>query len=170
MPIIKREYALTGTQINYFFICQTKLWYFSHYLQMEHSSDPVSAGRFIHESSYQREKKDIKVAGIAIDFVRKGKNIELHEVKKSKKMEKAHEMQTLYYLYVLKNKGVPAIAVLDYPLIRERKRLELDLKSEAEIEASIRLVEQIVALPAPPKSERKRFCTKCAYYELCWSE
>ncbi len=30
-----------GTQINYYFVCQRKLWLFSHNLTMEHTSDTV---------------------------------------------------------------------------------------------------------------------------------
>lgn len=170
ITVSDQKTSITGTQISYLFICPTKLWYFSHHLHMEHSSDLVAAGRFIHESSYRREKKDIQIDGIAIDFIRKGDGIELHEVKKSPKMEKSHEMQTLYYIYVLKKKGITATAVIDYPLLRQRKRLELDAEKEADIEQAVAQVGKITALQAPPKPERKRFCPKYSYYDLCWSE
>ncbi|MEW6723158.1 MAG: CRISPR-associated protein Cas4 [Candidatus Micrarchaeota archaeon] len=168
--IIDNDSKLTGTQINYLFICPTKLWYFSHHLNMEHSSDLVAAGRFIHESTYRREKKDIKIEGIAIDFAKKGEIIELHEVKKSKKMEKAHEMQALYYLYVLKQKGIKANAVIDYPLIRERKTLELDEQKEREVEGAIARVKEITSMEKPPGPKRILICPKCSYCELCWSD
>ncbi|MEW6585871.1 MAG: CRISPR-associated protein Cas4 [Candidatus Micrarchaeota archaeon] len=161
---------VTGTQINYLFVCPTELWYFSHHLNMEHSSDLVAAGRFIHQNTYQREKKDIKIEGIAIDFVKKGDTVELHEVKKSKKMERAHEMQALYYLYVLRKKGIKAVAVLDYPLIRERKKLELDEQNGKAVEDAVARVKGIASLKVPPQPKRIPICPKCSYYEFCWAE
>ena len=34
--------SVNGTQINYYFVCKTKLWLFSHNIQMEQESDNVS--------------------------------------------------------------------------------------------------------------------------------
>ena len=51
----------TGTQVNYYFLCKKKLWYFTHDIQMERSSDAVYLGKLIHESSYGREKKEINI-------------------------------------------------------------------------------------------------------------
>lgn len=160
---------ITGTEINYLFICHTKLWYFSKHIQMEQSSDAVSIGKFIHEDSYKREH-ELKFDGVAIDFIKKGNIIELHEIKKSNKMSKATEMQTLYYLYTLKNKGINAIASIDFPKSRECKRIELNDKNEIDIIDAINKVREIEALSFPPDVKRVPFCPKCAYYELCWSE
>ncbi|OGP31326.1 MAG: hypothetical protein A2X87_06430 [Deltaproteobacteria bacterium GWC2_42_51] len=46
----------TGTEVNYYFLCKKKLWYFSHDIQIEQGSDAVYLGKLIHENSYQREK------------------------------------------------------------------------------------------------------------------
>ena len=92
---------------------------------------------------------------IALDFVTKGDEIEVHEVKKSKKMEKAHEMQVLYYLYVLKKRGISAKAVIDYPVIRERKQLELTEQAEKELELAMVRIREIAAAPLPPENRLK---------------
>ena len=44
---------VTGTQINYYFICKTKLWLFSHHIQMEHENEDVQIGKLIHDTRYQ---------------------------------------------------------------------------------------------------------------------
>ncbi len=41
----------TGTQINYYFLCRKKLWYFTKNIEMEHNSDAVYLGKLIHETS-----------------------------------------------------------------------------------------------------------------------
>jgi CRISPR-associated exonuclease Cas4 len=45
--------SYTGVQINYYFVCKRKHWFFSHDLNMEHSSDLVLLGKLVHESRYK---------------------------------------------------------------------------------------------------------------------
>ncbi len=98
---------ITGTAINYLYICQRKLWFYRHHIEMEHTSDKVDLGKHLHEESYPREQRrewDIDSL-IKIDFV--DKQGILHDIKSGISMETAHIMQICYYLYLLKQKGVP---------------------------------------------------------------
>jgi CRISPR-associated exonuclease Cas4 len=73
---------------------------------MEHTSDVVYTGKVVDESSYAREEKSVDIDGVInIDWIDTKTGI-IHEVKKSDSVEKAHEMQVLYYLWYLKQKGV----------------------------------------------------------------
>ncbi|NJE75582.1 CRISPR-associated protein Cas4 [Thermococcus sp. ES12] len=161
------ELLIRGTEINYLFICPTKLWYFAKGITMEQESEWVDLGRFLHERRYANEEKEVQIGSIKIDFIRRGDVIEVHEVKLGKGMEKAHEMQALYYLYYLKRLGIEARAVLHYPKLNETKEVTLDGR-ENEIKAAIEDVERIKSLPVPPKPVKSKKCLKCAYYELCW--
>ncbi|MEM4361128.1 MAG: CRISPR-associated protein Cas4 [Candidatus Anstonellaceae archaeon] len=168
---IDNEDIITGTQINYLYICVTKLWFFCHQITMEHESDIVISGKIINELSYPREKKNIIENKIAIDFIKKGDRLEIHEIKKSKKMEKANEMQLLYYLYTLKKKGIKnVIGVLDYPLIRKRKIIELSEEKEKEILEAMLEIKKIKSMRFPPKQIYRKYCRKCSYWQLCWTE
>ena len=83
---------ITGTHINYYFVCHRKLWLFANSIQMEHTSNAVFEGKLIHKTSYpQRSAKyeEIAIDGIKIDYY-DTKNKIIHEVKKSDKAEKAH--------------------------------------------------------------------------------
>jgi len=139
---------------------------------MESNSDTVSIGRLINENFYEREKKDELVDNkIAIDFIKKGDKIEIHEIKKSNKMEKAHEMQLLYYLYYLKKKEVKnTIGIINYPLLRKVKKVILTEEYEKELEEILIKINDIISKPTPPQPIRKPYCKGCAYYELCWSD
>jgi len=164
-----RTVIIRGAQVNYYFICHTKLWLFSHFVQMESNSELVSLGKLIHERCYSRKRKEVIVDNtIAVDFIKKGKTLELHEVKKSRKMEKAHEFQLVYYLYYLKKKGITARGVIDYPKIKKRACIELTAEREGEIMRVLEEIKRIIALPTPPLPKRKRICKKCSYYELCF--
>ncbi|USH00004.1 CRISPR-associated protein Cas4 [Thermococcus argininiproducens] len=166
-PYLPDELLIRGTEINYLFICKTKLWYFSHGVTMEQESEWVDLGKFLHEKSYFGEEKNIKIGPIAIDFIKKGDIIEIHEIKKGRSMEKAHEMQALYYLYYLKRLGIKAKAILNYPKLRETKEIILN-GHEEDVERAIKEVEEIKSLSIPPTPVKSKKCKKCAYYELCW--
>ncbi|NJE01780.1 CRISPR-associated protein Cas4 [Thermococcus sp. JdF3] len=161
------ELLIRGTEINYLLICPTKLWYFAKGITMEQESEWVDLGKFLHERRYASEEKEVQIGSIKIDFIRRGDVIEVHEVKLGKGMEKAHEMQALYYLYYLKRLGIEARAVLHYPKLNETREVTLN-GHEAEIKAAIGEVERIKSLPAPPEPMKTKKCRKCAYYELCW--
>jgi len=165
----EKQLRIIGTQINYYFICKTKLWLFSHHIQMEQESDLVSLGKLLHSKSYRDEKEYTIDNLISVDFIKKKDYLELHEVKKSSKMEKAHEYQLLYYMYYLKHKkGIEKIkGIINYPKIRKKVIIDLDESKEMELNAIIEDIGNIINSDTP-KPERMKICRKCAYFEFCW--
>jgi len=166
LSIAPKSPSYTGTQVNYYFVCRRKLWLFSHNLEMEHGSDLVNMGKLIHETSYERKFKEIEIGSIKIDFLEKA--CEVHEVKKSKRIESAHVYQLLYYLYYLKKLGVEATGIINYPLIRKKLELNLTEEKEKEIERILSEITSILAEKHPPEAVKKSYCKKCSYFELCW--
>ncbi len=164
--MLSKEMLVTGTQVNYYFICRRKLWFFSHNITMEKESEDVAIGKLLHEKTYKRMEKEVVMDKIAIDFVERNGKIIIHEVKKSRKMEKAHYYQLLYYIYFLRKKGVDAEGVINYPLARKTERVRL--KDEEEIEKILEEIKRIVTATFPPPAEKKRYCGKCSYFEMCW--
>ena len=166
MDLPKKE-SITGVQVAYFIICKRKLWLFSHQIGMEQSSEKVKLGSLLHETSYKRKMKEVELESIKIDFLEnKG---EIHEVKKSRKIEDAHEFQMLYYLFYLKKKGIPGLkGVIDYPLLRRRKEVMLDRDKEIQILKILREIESIIEQGKPPLADRLPYCKSCSYYNFCW--
>ncbi len=159
---------ITGVKIDYYHICHTKLWLFSHNITLEAGHENVAIGKQLHEDRYKRDGKDVTIDNtISIDFVRRGSQIELHEVKKTKKMEDAHRAQLLFYLFYLKLRGVSAEGVINYPLIRETVQVTLAPEDEANLQRDIGEIERIVQ-GRMPHPLRKRICAKCAYIEFCF--
>jgi CRISPR-associated exonuclease Cas4 len=168
--MVANEKTITGTQINYYFICHTKLWLFSHHIHMEQEHDNVKLGKQIHDTSYKREHKEVIIDNtIAIDFIKKGNVLELHDIKKSKKMEKAHRWQLLYYIYYLNHRGVQARGVLDYPLLRKKTIVE---PSEDDFQEVTRIINDIHRLCSGtmPDPRKKTICKKCSYQEFCFGD
>ena len=161
---------INGTQINYYFICTTKLWLFSHNIQLEHESDNVKLGKILHDDSFKREKDYLIDNLINVDFIKLTDCVEIHEVKKTQKMDKSHEYQLLYYMYYLKNeKDIENIkGYLDYPKSRKKKEIFLTKEKEDEL---VKIIEEINEINSKemPKPQKSKICRKCAYFEFCFS-
>ena len=158
--------VFTGSQVNYFFVCWRKLWFFSRHLDLEADSDLVLLGKLLHETGYPRKFKEVSIGRVKIDFLEHGG--EIHEVKRSRRMEKAHLFQLLYYLYYLKKLGVKAHGVLHYPLLKKTVKVELSEDREKEVETVLENMKHVISRNEPPPAEKKPYCKKCSYYELCW--
>lgn len=161
---------ITGVHINYYFVCKRELWLFDRGIRMEQTSDLVYTGKVVDESSYERKEKGIDIDGaINIDWIDTTSGI-IHEVKKSDSMEKAHEMQVQYYIWYLKQKGVEGITgELDYPLLKQKTKVELTAEKEKELVAAIKAIEEVLVKSEPPERISKKFCKTCSYYDLCWA-
>ena len=164
------EPNITGTAINYLYVCTRKLWFYQHHLEMEHTSEFVDLGQHLHEESYPREKRrEWNIDNLVqIDFV--DKHGIIHDIKSGPAMETAHIMQICYYLYLLKQKGVSnRKGVINYPRQRRTTEVELTLEKEQEVENAIAKVNEIQALSTPPHADYMKICKSCSYQELCWS-
>ncbi len=163
---------ITGTHFNYYQICKRKLWLFANSINFEHTSDLVYEGRLIHEDSYpQRSSKyeEIEMDGIKVDFY-DSKNKIIHEIKKSNKVELAHEWQLKYYIYVFEKNGIIGVSgVLEYPTLRKTKEVFLSELDIAAIEDMKSEINQVVSSDECPPLQRKVICKNCSYYEFCYS-
>jgi CRISPR-associated exonuclease Cas4 len=164
---------VTGTHINYYLICQRKLWLFANQIQMEHASDLVYEGRLIHETSYERRSEkytELEIDGIKLDYY-DAKNKVIHEIKKSDKREEAHLWQLKYYLFVLDKNGVAgATGILEYPKLRHREEVILSSIDREELHQIIAEVEKIVAADQAPERLMRSRCRNCSYFDFCWSQ
>ncbi len=163
---------ITGTHINYYFVCKRKLWLFANGIQMEHTSDLVYEGKLIHEDSYQQRSakyEEIQIGGIKVDYY-DAKNKVIHEVKKSNKIENAHYWQLKYYLYVFEKAGIEGVTgILEYPRLRQTEEVILsrrDIEELKEIESDI---EKIVNMEKCPRPLNSKICKRCSYYDFCFS-
>lgn len=173
---------VTATHINYYHICHRKLWLFSNGINMEHTSDIVADGKLLHETSYpQRAEKYTEIdlsftLNTKIDLFGKidfydAKNKIIHEIKRSEKMEEAHEWQAKFYIYLLELNGIENVkAILEYPKIRNTKEVSLSYVDKEYLKVMfLKIVELIESEICPPRINSK-ICKSCSYYELCYVE
>lgn len=169
---IDPEMLSSGVKVNYYFHCKTQLWLFSRFITLEQESDLVMLGKILETQAFRkiRNRNLIIDNKISLDFVRCKGGLLVFDIKKSSKFEKSHYYQVLYYLWYLKNiKGITNVkGVISYPT--EKKRVEVILIHEKEVEMKNILdeIKCITSLPTPPKPIYKNYCRKCAYFEFCW--
>jgi CRISPR-associated exonuclease Cas4 len=162
---------LSATHINYFFICHRKLWLFANGINMEHTSDIVAEGKLIGETTYpQRAEKytEIEISGSKIDFY-DAKNKVIHEIKKSDKVEEAHEWQVKYYIWLLRQNGIEgATGILEYPNLRQTTAVKLTPSDEIYLQKAIGQIKAIVESEVCPPVINSKICKTCSYYDFCY--
>ena len=162
----------TGTHFNYYQLCRRKLWLFANGINMEHSSDAVYDGKLIHEGSYsQRPERyeEVAIEGIKVDYFDAKQRI-IHEIKRSDKMEKAHEWQVKYYIYVFERNGIEGCSgLLEYPTMRQTLPVVLTDDDRAELQRMEKEICDIIESDECPPLVKKRFCKLCSYYDFCFT-
>ena len=151
----------TGTHFNYYQICHRKLWLFANGINLEHTSDIVYDGKLVHESSYpQRSERmeEVEIEGIKVDYFDAKMRV-IHEIKRSNKVEKAHEWQVKYYIYVFERNGIEGCTgVLEYPTMRQIMSVVLSVEDRKEIRQMEKNIIEIIESDFCPPLEKKRIC------------
>lgn len=164
---------MTGTHFNYYHVCQRKLWLFANGINMEHTSDLVYEGKLIHEEAYpQRAERyeELEIEGCKIDFY-DARNRVVHEIKKSDKIESAHEWQVKYYIRVLERNGVDGVTgILEYPSMRHTQQVLLSDADRIRITEIERAIETLIEQDVCPPVINSKICRNCSYYEFCFVE
>ena len=113
---------------------------------------------------YHEDLDEITIDSIKIDMMKRGK---IWELKKSMKNRKASIYQALYYLYVLKQKGIETSAVIKYRENNRKEEVKLTKENEREMLKILEDIDEIVNGTLPERIDKK-ICKKCSYYELCY--
>lgn len=161
---------ITGTIINYYFHCKRQCWLFANRINLEDNSEDVRIGRVLHELKSENSKN----SEISIDNVRIDKLTEdyLVEMKKSDADIEAVKWQTLYYLKVLKSKGIEKRGKIEFveKNKQDKKVIYVDLtkNEEKELMELENCINTLISQSYAPEVLNKSKCKKCAYYEYCY--
>lgn len=162
---------VTGTLFNYYQVCKRELWLHANGINMEHTSELVAEGKFVHEESYPKRSEkyeEVEIDGVKVDFY-DTKNRVIHEIKKSDKVETAHQWQLKYYIYVFEKNGISGVSgILEYPTMRQTEKVELSDDDRKKIETICQEIETICESDDCPQIVKKSYCKNCSYYELCF--
>lgn len=163
---MKKE-DITGVMVQYFVTCKRELWFYINQINMNYDNEDILIGKAIHEKSYSREKKEIRVDNMVFDFIKNDDDLTIFEIKKSSKLTIGAKYQLYFYLYNLKSINSNAKGILVYPKERKREEIILNDKIIKEIEEIMEGILKISNLISPPIAEKKPYCNGCSFYELC---
>ena len=145
---------INGTLINYYFHCKRQCYLHGNRLNLEDNSEQVKIGKAIHEERAENST-----------------NSEI-AVKKSDADPESAKWQLLYYLSVLKKKGILRKGKLEFVEKNKKDKriiyLELTDEVEKQLFDYIQEIEALIAEEKPPECIHKNTCKKCAYYEYCY--
>lgn len=160
--------------MNYYFHCKRQCYLLGNRLNLEDNSEQVKIGKAMHEERAEGKKNtELSIENIRIDKLTKEY---LVETKKSDADATAAKWQLLFYLSVLKSKGIIRKGKLEFIETKkkekktERKTEIIELTEELEIELKNyeMKIEELLNGNKVPECIYKNTCKKCAYYEYCY--
>ena len=160
---------MNGTLMNYYIHCKRQCYLHGNRINLEDNSEEVKIGRALHETKENDKNTEITIENIKIDKLTKEY---LTEVKKSDADPEAAKWQLLFYLKVLKGKGIQRKGKLEF--IEKNKKdkktiiLELDDELEKQLDQYEEEIKKLISQEEVPPVLNKPNCKKCAYYEYCY--
>jgi CRISPR-associated exonuclease Cas4 len=161
------DFDISGVEFQYYFVCPTQLWLFSHNIIKSNEDENVKIGKRMHEEGYKREKKEKQLARSKFDIVKISTGYIVYERKKQRILE-SNINQLKFYLFVLSqvtNSKVNGV------LIAPSKRIPVQLNEHDYkfIENAINEIRRIKSLKSPPLIVKKPICKRCGYRNFCFS-
>lgn len=161
---------VNGTLINYYFHCKRQCYLHGNRLNLEDNSEIVKIGKAIHEEkSEDKHNTEISIDNIKLDMLT---SEYLTEVKKSDSDLEAAKWQLLFYLKILKQKGIVRKGKIQcVEKNKSSKKIliyELTDEIEGELDRYVNEIESLIISDNIPDTLNNSKCKKCAYYEYCY--
>ncbi|MDK0709492.1 CRISPR-associated protein Cas4 [Clostridium perfringens] len=160
---------VNGTLINYYFHCKRQCYFHGNRFNLEDNSEIVKVGKALHEEKRKGDNTELEIDNVKIDKLTKEY---LTEIKKSDADVEAAKWQLLFYLKVLKAKGIDRKGKLEFIEKNKTKKktlvVELTEENEKELEGIVKNIEELILEEEIPNVINEPKCKKCAYYDYCY--
>lgn len=160
---------VNGTLINYYFHCKRQCYFHGNRFNLEDNSETVKVGKALHEEKRKGDNTELEIDNVKIDKLTKEY---LTEIKKTDADVEAAKWQLLFYLKVLKAKGIERKGKLEFIEKNKTKKktlvIELTEENEKELEDIVKNIEELILQQEIPNVLNEPKCKKCAYYEYCY--
>lgn len=138
-------------------------------MNMEDNSELVKIGKAMHEGKQVQGKSELVVDNVKIDKI---EGEYLIEYKKSNSDIDACRWQVLYYLKVLKSKGIckKGKLICFEKKSSDPKVVEIILTNELEndLECIEKEIKELILSDQTPGTIKSTRCKKCSYYSYCY--
>lgn len=155
--------------VNYYFHCKRQCYLFGNRLNLEDNSEDVQIGKAIHEEKAEEKNTEIAIENIRLD---KLTSEYITEVKKSDADVNAAKWQLIFYIKVLKDKGIIRKGRLEFKEKNNKTNkteiIEMTDELERELEMYVYNIKELLEQEDIPPVLHSSKCKKCAYYEYCY--
>ncbi|WP_066507006.1 Dna2/Cas4 domain-containing protein [Abyssisolibacter fermentans] len=160
---------INGTLVNYYFHCKRQCWLCGNRINLEDNSELVKIGKQLHINKTMNSKqKEIAIDSIKVDKIQGNY---LYEYKKSNADMKAASWQLLYYLFILKKKGIEKEGKLVCMEKNKKTKKVVNIRLTKSIETILENLEyeisELINNKDIPEFSYSSKCKKCAYYSYC---
>ena len=160
---------VNGTLMNSYFYCKRQCYLLGNRLNLQDDSEQIKIGREIHKQLAEGKKNtEIVIDNIRLDELTKDYAI---EIKKSDAGAEGARWQLLFYLSILKSKGIVRKGKLEFLEVHENGKktevIELTRNKEKELKQHIEEIEALLESNEVPECTCKNSCDRCSYYEYC---
>lgn len=172
--------SINATLINLYHVCPREMWLHTNGINMEHTSDTVYDGKLLHEKSYSQRAEKYREIDLSattenginltgkIDFY-DAKEKAIHEIKRSDKVENAHEWQVKYYIWLLELNGISDVhGIIEYPKFRGTKEIVLTETDRNYLKLVVANIMKLQQSEICPPRLNSKICKSCSYYDLCY--
>lgn len=161
---------VNGTLINYYFNCKRQCYLHGNRLNLEDNSETVKIGKAIHEEKEEiLSESEIAIDNIKLDGL---SSKYLIEIKKSDANIEACKWQILFYLKILKDKGVIREGKLEFAEKNKQAKniiyIKLTEENQRQLEKYIAEIKNLISGDKIPEVINSPSCKRCAYYEYCY--
>lgn len=153
---------ITGTLIKNYFHCKRQAWLY--YYGINFKSNFTKTGQILHK---EKNENEIIIDNIKIDNI-DYKNKLVIEYKKSSSNLEGSKFQLLYYLYILRQKGLVFKGKLEDLEFKDIYYYELDKENEKKLLCLFYEIKYLLSKNVPVVKLNKRDCKNCSFYDYCW--
>ncbi len=153
---------ITGTLIKNFFHCRRQAYLY--YFNLNFRNEFMRLGELKH---FEHNSQEFSIDNIKID---KMNNSEIIEFKKTSSNLDGSIAQLLFYLYVLKKKGIKRNGVLKDLSFGNEYFFDQSEENMKKIEGIIKEIELFFSETKniPPKKKLRKECKNCSFFDFCW--
>ena len=157
---------MTGTLINYYFICKRKCYLYGHRLAFESGdcNTSVTVGRLLHEKAVTNGLQEIGIAGVKLDELTETYVV---EKKKSHVNVDGARYQLLFYLDELEKLGIHRDGCLWYLDDDTQEILSLSEDAQRRLSEVKQQINFLLNQSIVPDVCWQKSCANCAYFEYC---
>ncbi len=171
MQVEDEQTLITGSSILSYQTCHRQAWLTIRRFTPEQENPWILIGRYIHQTSYRdRGEKEIQLPGAKIDLIWKDGIVRIvGEIKKSSRSLQGAQLQLLFYLKLLHERGIACTGQILIPQEKRIVSIEWTVANQEMLGVTLDALRKLAERENPPEPKWIGSCSKCGFSNFCWA-